>query len=148
MQTFERQLSVPALSLTDRLLSWAIAKLTSRHGRRIIVLTSLYFQVVRIEKMRDDVVRSLNAMMSLARSERALQLPIAIKGIVWRATDLNGILTEADFTGPVTQERAITISRKVVDRVPRCLRYGDDDAMINDVFNLIRNGQVLSRAAA
>ncbi len=155
MHTQERQLSALQPSRLDRLVSWAVRKLTSRHGRRILFITSLYFQAVsvnpmkhgRIDPLKQGVVSRLNLIMSLAKSDNALTLPIALRGIVWKGADLTQILTAQDFAQPITYDRAQAISERVVSRMPACLHYGQTSEMTADVFNLLQNGALLTKAA-
>lgn len=147
MNTIESQLPVFVESPARRLFTWTVRKLTSRHGRRILFITSLYFQIVRIEQMRQDVVSRLNDIMALAKSEKALQLPIAIRGIVWRGSNLTDILSAEELSRPIPRDRAQAISERIVDRMPRCLAYSVRREMIDDVLTLLQNGALLAKAA-
>ena len=131
-------------------MEFLVSKLTSRHGKRIIFITSLYFHVVRIEQMKLDAIRKLNQVMKLAANEGALVLPTAIRGFVWRdpnLTNLSNELSEEHLSQSVPQERAVEISERVVDTMPKWLAYGPRKEMVDDVCDLIQNGDKLAQAA-
>lgn len=131
-----------------KLLQTLLEKAVSRHGKRVFFITSLYFELVQIEKLRSDAVAKLNQIMRIAHDDAALQLPAAMRGMVWGNTPLHEAL-DADLLGQeISDTRAREISEKVVDMSPQWLRYGRRSDMIDDVLDLIRNGGQLVAAAA
>ncbi len=144
-QVSQRDQSQP--TMIQRLVGFLISKFTSRHGKRIIFITSLYFQVVRIEQLKADVIKKLNQVMSLSSSEDALLFPAAISGLLWKGHDISQTLCEADLAQPISRERAQEISARVVDRMPACIRYARRQDMVSDVMNLIANGELLDHVS-
>jgi hypothetical protein len=128
------------------ILEFVLSKVLSRHGKRILFITSLYFQVVQIERLKADAIQKLNSIMKLAHAEEALQLPVAMRGMVWNSTAIQDTLTAELMDQDITDERANEISEKVVSMAPPWLRYGSRD-MVKDVVDLIRNGSQLAAAA-
>lgn len=147
MNVIESNLAPARPGLVGRVVDWLVPRVTSRHGRRILFITSLYFQIVSYDQLRADVITKLNSLMKLASSEKALQLPIAIRGVLWNGSEITEIIRAEDFTAPLSEERARSISERVVDHMPRYLAYGQRREMVDDVLNLIRNGGTLARAA-
>ena len=123
-----------------------MSKLTSRHGKRIIFITSLYFQVVRLERLKSDAMTKLNEIMSLAACEDALRFPVAIRGMVWHNTDLSSTLSEELLDTDISEDRVKEISERVVGLTPKWLRYGQTE-MLADVGALIRGGSLMATAA-
>lgn len=131
-----------------RLFQTFVEKAVSRHGKRVFFITSLYFELVEIEKLRSDAVAKLNQIMRIAHDDAALQLPAAMRGMVWGNTPLHEAL-DADLLGQeISETRAREISEKIVDMSPQWLRYGRRTDMIDDVLDLIRNGGQLVATAA
>lgn len=132
-------------------LEYVLSKVISRHGKRIFFITSLYFQVVQIEKLKAEALSKLNAIMKLAHHEEALRLPAALRGRVWDSTALHATLSGELLDQDVTDERAKEISRKVVELTPHWLRYGHPDSgtteMEKDIVQLIRSGKELAAVA-
>lgn len=128
------------------LLQFVLSKVLSRHGKRILFVTSLYVQVVQLERLKADAIKKLNAIMRLAQAEEALQLPVAMRGIVWNSTPLQDTLTAELMDQEITEDQAFEISEKVVSMAPRFLNYGHTQ-MVRDVRDLIRNGSWLAAAA-
>lgn len=147
MQTAESHIDIPEGTPSERVFNWVFQKLTPRHGRRILFITSLYFQVVRIESMKQEVVERLNRIMGLASAESALQFPIAVRNLLWRNKGLEQIIREEDLASPISHSRALDISNSVVDRMPPYLRYDDRSVMVSDVCELLHNGRLLSEPA-
>lgn len=127
-------------------LEFILSKVLSRHGKRILFITSLYFQVVQIERLKADAIRKLNTIMKLAHAEEALQLPVAMRGLVWNSTAIQQTLSAELMDQNISDDRAQKISEEVVSLAPTWLRYGSQD-MVKDVIELIRNGPQLAAAA-
>lgn len=128
-------------------MEYCLSKLISRHGKRILFITSLYFQVVQIERLKADAISKLNSIMHLAHSEEALKLPAAIRSIVWNKADIARELTVDQLDGDISEEKAKEISAKVVAMAPSWIRYGRTDDMIKDVVDLICNGHQIAETA-
>lgn len=124
-----------------------LSKLISRHGKRIVFITSLYFQVVRIERLKSEGMAKLNQLMGLAASEDALQLPTLLRGMVWKNTDLGNALNEEALDSEITEARAEGIAKRVVEMAPAWVRYGRQTDMVDDVKKLIQNGSMMAAAA-
>jgi hypothetical protein len=128
-----------------RLLSWVIS--WSRHGKRVFFITSLYSHIVRIDSLRAEAISKLNEIMGLARRETALHLPMAYHEVVWHNTGIDKVLSEELLNKDISEEQALELSKRVVKLTPRWIKYGRENDMVNDVFDLIRNGSLLAAAA-
>ena len=143
MQTLTSPRQATPRSASQAVFEFLMSKVTSRHGKRIIFVTSLYFKVVRIERLKTDAIAKLNTIMQLATSEDALRLPAALRGMVWRFSELPEALNEEILDTEVSMEEALELSEKVVAASPVWVRYGRDD-MVKDVLDLIRQGGQLA----
>lgn len=123
-----------------------LSKLISNHGKRIIFITSLYFHVVRLERLRADALTKINSIMNLAANEKALYLPIAIREIVWNHTSIDDELSAELLDQEISAEKAHSLSQRVVELSPEWVRYNKRD-MLSDVFDLISKGSQLAQAA-
>ena len=125
------------------LMQFLLSKLISSHGKRIIFITSLYFEVVRLERLKTSAFTKLNDIMNLSSSEDALRLPAEFRRMVWGHTKIDSELSEEFLDKDISEERAKVISTRVVDLSPVWVRY-DKRAMISDVLELIRKGGQLA----
>ena len=127
-------------------VEFVLSKVLSRHGKRVLFVTSLYFQVVQIEQLKAEAISKLNTIMKLAHDDDALQLPAAVRGVVWNSTAIQDTLSVELRDQTLTDDRAHEIAEKVVSMTAPWLRYGSQN-MVKDVFDLIRNGHQLAAAA-
>lgn len=144
MKLFSFILNIPRL-IGLALLKFCLSSLTSRHGKRIVFITSLYLQVMHIEKLRNEAVTKLNSIMHLAYDEASIHLPLVIRNIIWKGTNLSKELNYDLLEGELSDERAIEISKRVVEISPKWIHYGRNEDMVRDVFTLIQNGKNLVR---
>jgi hypothetical protein len=138
--------SAPATKLQQGFnpLGYLIGKFSSNRGRRILFVTSLYFQIVRLDKLKEEAISKLNQLMHLSSSDSGLRLPVILHSFIWRKVPIEQILTEETIHRVVTEEAAKTISMRVAESAPKWVRYGSKQEMADDVFKLIMEGNVLS----
>lgn len=146
MQANQRQ-SHASKPMFQSVMEFLLSKITSQHGKRILFITSLYFQVVRIERMKAEIITKLNEVMGLTSNEDALRFPAKIRGVVWSNTDLTAALSEEVLDKDISEDRAREISEHVVDIAPKWVRYGRRADMVTDVMTLIQSGRQLAAAA-
>ncbi len=129
-----------------RTLEFLASKMCSKHGKRILFISSLYVQVTQLERMKADTVSKLNRVMGLnVRREEAVHFPAVISSLVWRGMSVGAVLSREMMSQHVDDQRVREVSAKVVEISPRWLRYGEGD-MINDVAKFILNGHELAAA--
>lgn len=114
-----------------------IRAFSSNHGRRIMFITSLYFRIKRLDKLKEDAIAKLNAIMHLASSDEAMRLPALLSGFVWRNIPIDQVLTQEYLDREISEEKAHVISERVVGLTPKWARYDSDEVMQDDVYNLI-----------
>ncbi len=146
MQANQRQ-SHASKPIARSVMEFLLSKITSQHGKRILFITSLYFQVVRIERMKAEIITKLNEVMGLTTNEDALRFPATFRGVVWSNTDLTAALNEEVLDKDISEDRAREISEHVVDIAPKWVRYGRRADMVTDVMTLIKSGGQLAAAA-
>lgn len=128
-------------------LEFFASKVFSKHGKRIMFISSLYVQVTQLERLKAEVVSKLNSVMGLATREEAIHFPAAISSIVWRGTEVKSVLTKELLDQNVDAQRAKEVATQVVDLCPRWIRYAAKNVMEADVANLILNGRAVAQAA-
>lgn len=143
--------SVETGGFKRRMTVFALSKLTSRHGKKLIFLTSLYFQLIpvvdrRAKDLEHEAIQKLNMVMDLAVDSKALQLPALIRDFVWRDSNLGALFTQEQLRD-VDNERANVISERIVDGMSNWLRYGRRTDMIDDVRQMISRSNTLAAAA-
>jgi hypothetical protein len=127
----------------QRLTIYVLSKLTSRHGKKLIFLTSLYFQFIptaiadrRHRELDKEAIQKLNRAMELTEDSHALLFPALIRDFVWRDPTICEALRQ-ERLDEVDRERAIALSERIVDGMSNSLRYGRRTDMIDDVVNMI-----------
>jgi hypothetical protein len=131
---------VPAEGFINRLVLFLLVHMTNAHGKRILFLASLYYRIVRLDEMREEALGKLNAMLNLARNEKALRMPWAVRDIVWSNGDSlsNLINAEMDASDPTTREAKIqSLCEQIVDGASPGLRYAAPETMIQDVHDML-----------
>lgn len=126
-------------------LEFCLSKLISRHGKRVLFVTSLYMEVVRLGRLKAEALGKLNTLMKIASCESALRLPVAMRGMVWSETGLSRELGEQLLDHELSDVEVRELSKKVVALTPSWLRY-EPPAMATDVYELIRNSSQLAAA--
>jgi hypothetical protein len=128
-------------------LEFFASKMCSKHGKRVLFISSLYVQVTQLERMKAEVVSKLNMVMGFKITrEDSVHLPAAVSGIVWRGTNVSEVLTKELLNQPVNDQQVRDIATRVVDLCPRWIRYAAKNVMEQDVADLIMNGRVLQAA--
>lgn len=147
----------PRESLGRRLFNYLVPKLLSGHGKRILFITSLYFELTPVKsdepmnrdvmKLHDDAIERLNEVMDVAKSTSALRFPAMFRGLIWRGCNVRDIVSEEDFLSGVTADNVVPISERLVDAMPPALRYETRPNMVSEVVKLLSNGPRLAHAA-
>ncbi len=124
----------------NRLVLFLLVHMTNAHGKRILFLASLYYRIVRLDEMREEALGKLNALMNLAKSDKALRMPWAVRDIVWSNGDSlsNLINAEMEVTDPTARDAKIrSLCEQLVDGATPGLRYADSPTMISDVHDML-----------
>lgn len=110
---------------------------TSDHGRRIMYISSLYFRIKHVDRLKEDAIAKLNAIMHLAVNDDALRFPSLVSNFMWRKIPIDSILTADNLDDNLSEDQARTLANKVVASTPRYFQYDKQEAMQEDVYNLI-----------
>lgn len=130
------------------LLDIALSKLISKHGKRVLFITSLYAQLVRRDQLRLDAVYKLNVLMNISSSADALRFPTTFTGMIWSKRPLPPELV-ADALNPNLPEETIwSIASDIVRSAPTWMPYARRDVMEHDVYNLIQSCRNIGTAPA
>lgn len=158
MYTQASQRTLKKQGWTYRLFDFLIPKLLSGHGKRVLVLASLFFELspppVRTEredtdiaKLREGAIERMNEVMSLAKSTAALHFPAAFSGVVWRGCNVQDILSVEQFREGLSSENVRVVSERLVDAMPSRLRYETRSNMVDDFQKLLSTGRLTGLAA-
>jgi hypothetical protein len=137
-----------ASNLARTVMGSILSKLVNQHTKRIILMTSLYARVSRMEKLQQSAMAKLNQLMVLATNENSLSFSARFHSVIWRDTNLAGILTPEVLQSHMNEEQRRELSTQVVDMSPMCLRYGSKCQMIKDVQTLLFQGMSLTSSVA
>ena len=117
----------------------------SEHIKRIIFFGSLFPYALQLNSLKRDVMDKLNQHMGLARTGSALLFPATFRNLIWKDVNLEEVLRPEDISDHITPDRALEISTRVVQRTPKCLRWGPKDGsrMIREFCEMLLSGQHL-----
>lgn len=140
-----------------QLFNYLAPKLLSGHGKRVMLLSSLYFELTPSKqsvtmkgedaKLHDDAIQRLNEIMDVAKSTSAMRFPAIFKSLIWRDCNIREIISEEDFLNGVVSENVVTISERLVDRIPAGFQYETRPKMIKEFSKLLLSGPQLAHAA-
>lgn len=118
--------------LAHSLLSWRI--------RRLIFLSSIYATALQVSKLDKEHADKLAKVLNIARDHRAMELPVAIKSIIWYKTNpkcifvKNRRLTVRDLVrSDLTEQECDAIASYIVKVMPSWLKYANLVQMVYDV---------------
>lgn len=122
-----------------------LERYASEHIKRIIFFGSLFPYALQLDSLKRDVMNKLNDHMGLARTGSALLFPASFRNMIWRDAHLEEILQPEDISKPISPERALEISTRVVQRTPTYLRWGPKDGsrMVKEFCEMLTSGQNL-----
>jgi hypothetical protein len=106
------------------------------HGKRILVLTTVYMQLTHLQNYNKEKMLKLNASLHLVRSEDALEFPCFLNKVIWGP----GI----PAIDRISEEEVA--ASYLFTLTPKYLRYNREQ-MIEDFKKVIRNVGVINNAA-
>jgi len=124
--------------LRSRVLDFLLTRCISKHGKRILFITSLYAQLVRRDQLRIEAVSKLNVLMDLSSSDSALRFPSTFTSMIWQGTELGPELVARALEPNLPEESIWDIAARMVSIAPGWMPYARRDVMVHDVFNLIQ----------
>lgn len=135
--------------VTKKIFSFLMKHFSSRHYRRIIAITSLYFYLNSTDRLEFCALVKLNQIMHLAKRNNSLYMPFIVNREIWSESQLNNPLIKHEaqiaLTTCINSNQALNIARKVVTGMPKWLVYGRRDDMVKDIAYLLMNGGHISR---
>lgn len=120
-----------------------LANMLDRHlserTKRLLFLASFSAQLRDPSEYDKEVLHKLNQMFALASDDAALKLPVHLSHAIWRNRPLEPGLRLTLRAGDI-RPRAKVISTKILEAMPRWMRY-DDKRMLKDVEQLLSDWQ-------
>lgn len=55
----------------------------SAHGKRIVLMTTVFMQLSNMQKYNHDKMAELNNFLHLAKDDNALEFPTFLNGLIW-----------------------------------------------------------------
>lgn len=92
-----------------------------------------------------ETVHKLNQLMTLCSTEEAIQFPVILNKVIWRGRTVFEIVADQQILSsyPFDKERLQQLASRVLEAMPKWLRYGTDDTIRGDVEKLLTNRSVL-----
>lgn len=124
-------------------------KLFSRRMKRLVFISSIVGLVYKVKDPDIKVISKLNAILDLANSPQAMELPYMVKSVIWKDKDLNilghdgkAIHIEDVKNFEMDSTDIDNLSTQVVSQTPWWLKYSSTEVMCSDLktlFKQIRN---------
>ncbi len=114
-------------------------------AKRIITLTSLYYLLFSDDSQEvEESIHRINETFHFVNNEKALELPIALRQILWDEEDVKSILngTEASTLSAMSEAQLRSASERIAAVIPKCIRYGRRDDMLGDIFSILNVGRL------
>jgi hypothetical protein len=121
-----------------------IAGMLDRHlperTKRLLFLASFSGQLKDPGEFSDETLHKLNKMLDLSTDDAALRLPVHLSHAIWRNRPLEAGL-RLSLKADHAQEGVHALSTKVLEAMPKWLRYGDEPRMRREIEKLLCNWQ-------
>lgn len=113
----------------------------TRRGKRLILLVTLYMQLVERGIFHHETLDKLNRIFMLADSDEALELPSRISARVWDNDDMKSAVCDLRHASEgicrLPYEEAYRVSDEIISLAPSYLHYADHDTILREVINLL-----------
>lgn len=111
----------------------------SQNSKRILILTSLYRELVREDVFREETLNKLNNTLHLSTDiDELVSTPEALD-VVWDKERLIPVLTSYDeqrHGGAPTFADLQVVSKKILNMIPPTWRYDTNDGMVKDFITV------------
>lgn len=128
-----------------------LGQMITLHGRRVILITSLYAEMRQQEAYDKEVLKKLNHALGLAEDTSGMLLPAHFHKWFWDQEQLKQALEGCGVDGaclsPEDAGDATKIAEILADITPRWLRYGRRRDMVEDFSRLLHYQTVMGEVA-
>ena len=112
------------------------------HGKRILFVTTIYFQLGRFKNSPSDVLEKLNEAMALARSGSALEAPARLHAYIWDGETINQTIfqicgKDGVYCKILKPSDVAKACDAIVGVTPKWLWYGRREDMLSDLMKLL-----------
>lgn len=129
----------PPCIFSPSLLTRFVLLLLPAHVKRATILVSLAAKVEKIKPEDEQILKSINKTLDLVEFEGSLKMPVVVKDLIWVDTNpVQGELT-ALKNNAMSAATLHEYARSLVSKIPKSLRYGTDNDMEQDFFQLFRH---------
>ena len=128
------------MHLVERFKNAASEKLKKylpERTKRLILLASIYGEVMKHTALRKESLEKLNELMQLSHDVNAIKFPVHISKVIWRSKTAENIICGLD--GNDCEQ---TLAKSIVSIVPNCLKYSTYEQMLGDIEKLLANKKV------
>ncbi len=108
----------------------------TRHNKRILFVTSLYYKLANLESVDKETLEQLNDVLQVTDDVKAMTFPALIHNLIWDESITETFQTimnnhkqnVADFSDVIAE---------ILKDIPENLRYGRREDMSNDLKDLL-----------
>lgn len=120
-------------------MQWVVNKLPPRL-KRIVYIGLIFGYFNKKDEVNMELLKKINDTFRTADHPRAYELPIAVKSILWRDFNLDGVVistTEIDGKHLLTSQCKMDICKHIVDNIPEWIRYSSQARIYRDTMFII-----------
>lgn len=129
-----------AFGLLKTFLFFLLSFLLPMRTKRMLVMTSLYAQLVQQGVFQEETLEKLNDTLELADSPDALQFPMLISRRLWDEDKLAEAIRQIhghyDGQACLPYEEAKRVSQSIISLVSPTLRYDTSENMVRDTITM------------
>lgn len=117
----------------------------SERTKRLIFLASFSARFKDQTTLDNETLVKLNKVMVLCSTEAAINLPVHLSRAIWRGRTVYDIVADNQvlLSSPFSKERLQQLSARVLESMPKWLRYGPDAVIQDDVGKLLQHRGML-----
>lgn len=115
----------------------------SERTKRLIFLASFSARIKGQTNFDSETLHKLNKVMALASNDEAVRLPVHLSRAIWRGRTIHEIADQAVLSASFDKERLQQFASRVLEAMPKWLRYGSDDVIRDDLAKLLTHRSVL-----
>jgi len=120
-------------------LMFILRKATSKHAKRILILTTLYCRLGKLKELKEEAIDHLNDLLKLALRRDALRFPAIVQNLLWNTASFEEVVSHELSKQSLNEHDVSIVAEKLVDSIERDFRYDTKETMLKDISRLIRD---------
>lgn len=106
-------------------LCYLLALCLPDRTKRMVVISSLTANVLKLEELDTPTMERLNKAFKLCSLNEAMQLPVLLNSLLWRNKPISGVIRVLMTEDNVCESKITVLTQSVKSVIPVWLRYSD-----------------------